>query len=58
MELGRIEVTLRLAVSDKRIVIPAVPQSLHHFDKLDRPVVAGIVLIVPLAAEVEGLRDV
>src|SRR2546423_810654 len=57
-ELGRIEVTFRFAVSDKRIVVPAVPQSLHNLDKLDRPVVAGIVLIVPLASEVEGLRDV
>ena len=27
MELGRVEVTFRFAVSDKRIVVPAVPQS-------------------------------
>src|SRR6266851_2172996 len=42
MELGGVEVTLRFAVSDKR----------------DRPVVAGIVLIVALASEVEGLGEV
>src|SRR5207302_7946379 len=58
MELGGVEVTFRFAVSDKRIVVPAVPQSFHNFDKLDRPVIAGIVLIVPLASEVEGLGDV
>ena len=58
MELGRVEVTFRFAVSDKRIVVPAVPQSLHYFDKLDCPVVTGVVLIVPLASEVKRLRDV
>ena len=58
MKLGRVEVTFRFAVSDKRIVVPAVPQSLHYFDKLDCPVVTGIVVIVPLAPEVEGLGDV
>ena len=58
MELGGVEVTFRFAVSDKRIVVSAVPQSLHNFDKLNCPVVAGIVLIVPLASEVEGLGDV
>jgi len=58
MELGRIKVTFRFAVSNKRVVVPAVPQSFHNFDKLDRPVIAGIVLIVPLASEVEGLGDV
>ena len=58
MELDRVEVTFRFAVSDKRIVVPAVPQPLHHFDKLNCPVVAGIVLIVPLASEVEGFGDV
>ena len=58
MEFDRVEVTFRFAVSDKRIVVPAVPQSLHYFDKLDCPVVTGIVVIVPLASEVEGLRDV
>ena len=31
MELGRIEVTFRFAVSDKRIVVPAVPR-LQRFD--------------------------
>src|ERR1700730_5176698 len=55
MELGRVEIAFRSAVSDKRIVVPAVPQSLYDFHKLDRTVVAGIVLIVPLASEVEGL---
>lgn len=58
MELGRVEVPFRFAVADKRIVVPAVPQSLHHFDKLDGPVVAGIVLVMPLASEVEGFGDV
>src|SRR6516165_11489332 len=54
MDFDRVEVTFRFAVSNKRIVVPTVPQSLHHFDKLDCPVVTGIVLIVPLASEVEG----
>jgi len=36
MRLGRVEITFRFAVSDKRVVVPAVPQSLHDFDKLDR----------------------
>ena len=58
MEFDRVEITFRFAVSDKRIVVPAVPQSLHNFDKLDRAVVTGIVLIVPLASEVKRLRDV
>jgi hypothetical protein len=58
MELGRIEVTFRFTVSGKRVIVPAVSQSLHNFDKLDRPLIAGIVLIVALAAKVEGLGDV
>ena len=58
MEFGRVKVTFRFAVSNKRVVVPAVPQSFHNFDKLDRPVIAGIVLIVSLASEVEGLGDV
>jgi len=58
MQLGRVEVTFRFAISDKRVVVPAVPQPPHDLDELDRPVVAGIVLIVPLAPEVEGLGDV
>jgi hypothetical protein len=58
MEFVRVEVTFQFAVTDKRIVVPTVPQSLHNFDKLDRPVVTGIVFIVPLASEVERLRDV
>lgn len=58
VELGRFEVTFRVTVSDKRVIVPAVPQSLHNFDKLDRPLITGIVLIVPLASKVEGLGDV
>jgi hypothetical protein len=58
MEFGRVEVTFRFAISDKRIVVPAVPQSLHHFDKLDCVVVTGIVVIVALASEVEGFGEV
>src|SRR5690348_12141918 len=58
MQLGRVEVALRLAVPDKRVVVPTVPQALHHFDKLDSPVVTGVMLVMPLAPEVEGLGDI
>jgi hypothetical protein len=58
MQLARIEVPFRVAVPDKGIVVPAVPQSPHNFDKLDCPVVTGIVLIMLLASEVEGFGDV
>jgi hypothetical protein len=58
MGFGRVKVTFGFSVSDKRIFVPAVPQSLHNFEKLDCPVITGIVLIMPLASEVEGLGDI
>jgi hypothetical protein len=57
LELGRVEVTFRFAVLDKRVIVPVVPKSVRNFDKLGRPVVAGIVLVASLASKVEGVGN-
>jgi hypothetical protein len=58
MQLGRIEIAASSAITDKRVVVPAVPKPAHDLGKLDGAVVALVVLEMRLAAEIVCLRQI
>ena len=56
MQLGGIEIAASRAVTDKRVVVPAVPQPVHDLRKLDGAVVALVMPEMRLAAEIVCFR--
>src|SRR5580692_12822111 len=58
MQLGGVEIAPGDAVADERVVVPTVPQPAHDLDELDRTFVALAMLIMLLAAEIVGLREI
>src|ERR1700724_1848546 len=58
MQLGGVGIAPGDAVADERVVVPTVPQPAHDLDELDRTFVALAMLIMLLAAEIVGLREI
>jgi hypothetical protein len=58
VQLRRIEVPPRSAVTQERVVVPTVPQAANDLGEFQRAMISFTVLVVRLAAEIERLRQI